>query len=905
MKSTDMKMGWQFGKVVVIFLLYFTYGTLLYAQSNIQPRIDTITDENILEDAGLQVINLTGITDGDGGTQILTITAVSSNTSIIADSDIVINYTNPQATGTLSYTPSLDANGAVLITVTVKDDGGTAGGGIDTFVTSFIVTVNPVNDAPTFTKGTDIPVIPDVVLEDAGLQNIINWATNINTGGTLGNELFQNLTFNLQIISTTGTLTFDNLSVNSSGTLSFSPAANTNGVATIKIELQDDGSGTPPDENISQPDTMKITVTSVNDAPVFTVGPDIDISEDSGPQLFTAWASAISPGGGADEASQNLSFNIVQTSENMITFITFPVVDPVSGDITFEVAPDVSGTATLEITLVDDGASVIPNQNTSTKVTFFINVNPINDAPSFTIPGNYNTFEDFGEVSIANFATSILAGPPDEITQDLTFVVDVVQTTGGLAFVTPPAINDAGTLSFETLQDTFGSADINVTLTDDGPSGPPHVNSSPIQTFTIIIDSVNDPPVFVKGTDPVVNEDSGPVVITGWAQNITPGPDNETGQSVTFLFNSIGTEGALTFISGPEINATGDLSFEASPDTNGRASFEISLTDDGPSGGLNQNTSQKQLLTINVDPVNDPPVFTAGPDQVVDENAGLVTITGWATGISPGGGTDEQDQSVIFTIEAVSFTDNLVFSIGPFVSPEGDLSFQTVPNTFGEADFAFYLSDDGLSESPDVNRSANQAFKITVNEINDTPSEILLSNRSVLESAAAGTTVGTLTALDPDDNTHTFSLVAGTGSEGNTAFTISGNDLITNTTFDIDEQNLYSIRISASDGLNTIENVFLIDILNDPVSSVTFPSAFTPNNDGENDTWIIEDIEYFPTALINIYNRNGQQVFRSIGYATAWDGTWNGKALPEDTYYVVINLKNDKPVIQGTITILR
>ena len=96
-----------------------------------------------------------------------------------------------------------------------------------------------------------------------------------------------------------------------------------------------------------------------------------------------------------------------------------------------------------------------------------------------------------------------------------------------------------------------------------------------------------------------------------------------------------------------------------------------------------------------------------------------------------------------------------------------------------------------------------------------------------------------------------------------------------------------------------------MDILNDPVSSVTIPSAFTPNNGGENDTWIIEDIEYFPTALINIYNRNGQQVFRSIGYATAWDGTWNGKALTEDTYYVVINLKNDKPVIQGTITILR
>ncbi len=898
-------MGWQFGKVAVIFLLFFAPEALLQAQSNIQPRVDTISDENISEDAGLQVVNLTGITDGDGGTQTITITAVSSNTSIIADSAIVINYTNPQTTGTLSYTPGLDANGAVLITVTVKDDGGTASGGIDTFVTSFTVTVNPINDAPTFTKGSDIPVAPDLVLEDAGLQNIINWATNINEGGTIGNELFQNLTFNLQIIDTTGTLIFDNLSVSSSGTLSFSPAANTNGIATIKIELQDDGSGTPPDENISQPDTIKITVTSVNDAPVFTAGSDITISEDSGPQLFSAWATGISPGGGADEASQNLTFNIIQTSINLINFISFPVVDSVSGDLTFEVAPDVSGTATLEITLVDDGNPDAPNQNSSSKVTFFIHVNSINDAPSFSITGDYNTFEDFGDVSVANFATNILAGPPDEITQNLTFTVDVAQTTGGLAFATPPAINIAGTLSFETLLDTYGTADINVTLTDDGLSDLPHINISSLQTFTLIIDSVNDPPVFVKGTDPVVNEDSGPVVMTGWAQNIAPGPDNESSQSVTFLFNSIGAEGTLTFFSGPDINATGDLSFETSTDTNGRASFEISLTDDGPSGGLNQNTSQKQLLTINVGPVNDPPVFTVGPDQVVDENAGLVTITGWTTGISPGGGTDELNQSVLFTVDAVSFTGNLVFSVGPLVSPEGDLSFQTVPNTFGEADFAIYLSDDGLSQSPDVNQSANQTFKITVNEINDPPSEILLSNNTVLESAAVGATVGTFTALDPDDNTHTFSLVAGTGGEGNSAFAISGSDLLTNTTFDIDEQNLYSIRVSASDGLNTIENVFLIDILKDPVTSVTFPSAFTPNNDGENDTWIIEDIGYYPTALINIYNRIGQQVFRSVGYATPWDGTWNGNTLPQDTYYVVINLKNDTPVIQGTITILR
>src|SRR6202008_3822741 len=54
------------------------------------------------------------------------------------------------AAGALTYTPAPNANGTATVTVTAKDDGGTANGGVDsTVATSFTVTVTAVNDAPT------------------------------------------------------------------------------------------------------------------------------------------------------------------------------------------------------------------------------------------------------------------------------------------------------------------------------------------------------------------------------------------------------------------------------------------------------------------------------------------------------------------------------------------------------------------------------------------------------------------------------------------------------------------------------------------------------------------------------------------------------------------------------------
>jgi gliding motility-associated-like protein len=85
------------------------------------------------------------------------------------------------------------------------------------------------------------------------------------------------------------------------------------------------------------------------------------------------------------------------------------------------------------------------------------------------------------------------------------------------------------------------------------------------------------------------------------------------------------------------------------------------------------------------------------------------------------------------------------------------------------------------------------------------------------------------------------------------------------------------------------------------------PNAFTPNNDSDNDTWTIALLDKYPDASVSIYNRWGQIVFKCPKdyNATAWDGTYNGKELPMSTYFYVIDLKDGKAPIVGSVNLIR
>jgi len=95
-------------------------------------------------------------------------------------------------------------------------------------------------------------------------------------------------------------------------------------------------------------------------------------------------------------------------------------------------------------------------------------------------------------------------------------------------------------------------------------------------------------------------------------------------------------------------------------------------------------------------------------------------------------------------------------------------------------------------------------------------------------------------------------------------------------------------------------------------SCLSIPSAFTPNGDGANDVWRLDededgsDMYLYPDAELTIINRWGEVIHFSDDVANEpWDGTYKGRDLPVDSYYYMLDLKNGDPVITGTVTIVR
>ncbi|MFN6208726.1 MAG: cadherin domain-containing protein [Microcystis sp.] len=86
------------------------------------------------------------------------------------------------------------------------------------------------------------------------------------------------------------------------------------------------------------------------------------------------------------------------------------------------------------------------------------------------------------------------------------------------------------------------------------------------------------------------------------------------------------------------------------------------------------------------------------------------------------------------------------------------------------------------------------------NDVNESPTDVTLSNNTVAENSPLNTLIGDFTTTDPDTgNTFTYSLVTGTGDTDNSLFTIDGNQLKTNTPLDYETKNNYSIRVKTTD----------------------------------------------------------------------------------------------------------
>ncbi|MCB9399654.1 MAG: tandem-95 repeat protein, partial [Acidobacteria bacterium] len=667
---------------------------------NDPPSFTLLGDQTVLENTGAANIAsfLTNLVPGpaDEAGQSVALTVTNDNNGLFSVQP------NIDGSGTLTFTPTMGMVGSATVMVSAMDDGGTANGGINTSpIQTFTITVAAVNDPPSFTAGPN-----QSVLEDSGLQTVMAWATAISPGPP--DEAGQTVSF--IVTNNNNALFATQPAVDSSGTLTFTPAADANGTALVSVTAMDDGGTAYGGVDTSAPQSFMITVNAVNDAPSFVVGPNQSVLEDSGAASVMAFLTFISPGP-ADESAQTVTFSV--NNDNNALFSVQPSIDN-TGALTFTPVAGTSGSAMVMVTAMDDGGTANGGIDTSAPQTFTITVIGINDPPSFTAGANETVNEDAGAQTVLGWATSISPGPPDEAGQTVTFML--TNDNNGL-FATQPAVNSAGTLTYTPAPEANGTTTVMITAMDDGGTANGGIDTSAAQSFTITVNAVNDAPSFSKDVDPSVLEDSGAATYVNFLTSISPGPADESGQTVSF---AISNDNPGLFSSQPAIDASGTLTFTPVADASGSANLSVTAMDDGGTANGGMNTSAPQSFTITIMGINDPPSFTAGSDQTVMEDAGPQSVMNWATAISPGP-ADEAGQTVSFL---VSNNNMGLFSTQPAVSASGTLSFTTALNANGSATVMVTAMDSGGTANGGMNTSPTQSFMITVSPVNDPPTAI-------------------------------------------------------------------------------------------------------------------------------------------------------------------------------------
>ena len=442
--------------------------------------------------------------------------------------------------------------------------------------------VPPVpNAAPSF-----IVTASKSALEDSGAHSVTGWVTAISPGPA--SEASQNVTFT--VTADTPALFAVQPAIDAAGKLTFTPAANANGLATVTVTALDDGGTANGGTNTSAPSTFTITVLPVNDAPSFNGGANQTVLEDSGAQSVAGWATAMSPGP-ANESSQTVGFTASADTPSL--FSVQPAVAP-DGTLTYTLAPDDSGVATITVTAVDSGGTANGGSNSSSPQTFTLTITLVNHVPTFTAGANQATLEDAGAQSIAGWATAISKGPANEASQNVTFTVSA--DTPAL-FAVQPAVASNGTLTYTTAANANGSATITVTAVDDGGTANGGTDTSASSTFTITLDPVNDVPTFVAGSDQTTVSLLGAQTILGWATGITSGPADEASQNITFVVTN---DSPGLFLQQPAIAPNGRLTYTPTLLALGSVTVTVQVVDNGGTANGGIDTSAQQTFTITI-----------------------------------------------------------------------------------------------------------------------------------------------------------------------------------------------------------------------------------------------------------------------------------------------------------------
>ena len=385
--------------------------------------------------------------------------------------------------------------------------------------------------------------------------------------------------------------------------------------------------------------TLTVTITGRNDPPVAVDDGPLSTNEDTP----LPGISVLPNDSDVDGDPLTVTGASVPSNQGTVT------VNP-DGTLDFTPAANFNGPATISYTISDG------HGGTSTATaTVTINVAPVNDPPVATNDGPLSTNEDTPLTGI-----SVLPNDSDVDGDPLTVTGATVPATQGTVTVNPD-----GTLDFTPAANFNGPATISYTISDG------HGGTS-TATVTINVAPVNDPPVATNDGPLSTNEDT---TLTGIS--VLPNDTDIDGDPLTVTGASVpSNQGTVT------VNPDGTLDFTPAANFNGLATISYTISD-GHGGTANAT------VTINVAPVNDPPVATG--DQGGSPDGQPVTLTPLANDSDL-----EGDPLTITQIGGTAITPGGSVDLPSGVvtlNPDGTLTFAPKPGVQGDVAFDYQISD--------------------------------------------------------------------------------------------------------------------------------------------------------------------------------------------------------------------
>lgn len=555
---------------------------------------------------------------------------------VISDQDdliasVTIDYTSPEQTGTLSYTPVVDAYGMVDVVVTITDAGAdndfaTVGDNL-TDTRTFTILVEPVNDDPTLGEIDDVTINED---PDVNMDGV-NDTQSVNLSGITPrpvNEL-EDLAVTAELQDTTILL------VSTGSDLIAETLTVTNAGSTINFEFVDLAVTAPTGNQIGvlSTDTSEVAAVKIADA--------VNAAFPAVPALATATSNSVAIAVidtdltvtdiNASDAFQKFnqddlieSFNIVYTSRDATGTFNF-----VPGQNAF------GGPVRVVVTVTDAGidgiAGSAANDDQTTSETFTITVLPLNDAPTIDTIADVNVDEDAGLSTVP--LSGISSGADNEL-EDIRISATLEDSTTVAFAIGANIIGE--TLTVDGIVFTFvdaatnpaaglGAQEIAVDATE--------ATSTALTTQQVAIEAASRINAFFR-LDPLVTEDVVSVFENTFSTQVPVAASSTDAFAIMSStdivtkplvdYTSAETIGEITFT--PVDNAFGEVVVTVVTED---AGIDGIFDDDPATTGVDEsadNQSVTQQFAIRVRPVNDLPTLTEIANQSTDEGSLQQTV---------------------------------------------------------------------------------------------------------------------------------------------------------------------------------------------------------------------------------------------------------------------------------------